>query len=158
MIDDIDMKIMDLLANNGRMPILELSKKLSIPNSTARKRIKRLEDEGIINFFCEVNCNMFPQILIMLVGIVVSKKYIGQHEDIYKIPNIIHVSGSTGRYDFIAMYAAASRDMIIDVISQLNDMESVERTESFLMLRSIGTFIKSDKFSKLYKAYTDMKE
>ena len=69
MLDDIDLQIMESLANNVRTPVLALSKKLGITNSTLRKRIKSLEDRGIIQFSCEVNIKKFPHILIMLVGI-----------------------------------------------------------------------------------------
>ena len=151
MIDAVDLQIIDILGTDGRMPVLAISKKLDLPNSTVRKRIKRLEEEGIIQFSCEVNLKKFPRILIMFVGIEASEKYKGQLEEIYQIPNVLYVSGSTGRYDYIAMFAATSRDMVIDVIgSQLHSLRGVTRTESFLMLRDIGIFIKSDKFSKLY--------
>ena len=158
MLDDIDLQIMEALANNVRTSVLELSKKLGIPNSTLRKRIKSLEDKGIIQFSCEVNIKKFPHILIMLVGIEASSKYEGQLEDIYKIPNVMHVSGATGRYEYIATFAATSRDMVIDVTSQIYNVKGVTRTESFLLLRDIGTYIKSDKFSKLYKAYIETEE
>ncbi len=51
----------------------------------------------------------------MLLGIEASSKYEGQLEDIYKIPNIMHVSGATERYEYIATFAATSRDMVVDV-------------------------------------------
>ncbi|MCE5250975.1 Lrp/AsnC family transcriptional regulator [bacterium] len=151
MLDPVDVQIIDLLGNNGRMPILSIAKKLDLPNSTVRKRIKKLEDTGIIQFSCEVNLKKFPQVLIMFVGIEASKKYRSQLEEIYKIPNILHVSGSTGRYDYIAMFAATSRDMVIDVIgNNLHNIRGISRTESFLLLKDIGIFIKSDKFAKLF--------
>ena len=134
------------------MPILAIAKKLDLPNSTVRKRIKRLEDGGIIHFSCEINLKKFPSVLIMFVGIEASKKLKGQLEEIYKIPNVLHVSGSTGRYDYIAMFAATSRDMVIDVIgNNLHNIRGIARTESFLLLKVIGVFIKSDKFAKLLK-------
>ena len=151
-LDAVDLEIMGILGNNGRMPIIAIAKKLDLPNSTVRKRIKRLEDNGIIQFSCEVNLKQYPQILIMFVGIEALHKYDGQLEEIYQIPNVLHVSGSTGRYDYIAMFAATSRDMIINVIgSRLHKLEGIGRTESFLLLRDIGIYIKSDKFRDLIK-------
>ncbi len=73
MIDAVDLQIIDILGNDGRMPVLAISKKLDLPNSTVRKRIKRLEKEGIIHFSCEVNPKKFPQILLMFVGIEARK-------------------------------------------------------------------------------------
>ena len=117
MIDAVDLQIIDILGNDGRLPVLAISKKLDLPNSTVRKRIKRLEEEGIIHFSCEINLKKFPQILLMFVGIETSEKYPGQHEDIYKIPNVRYVSGTTGRYNYIAIFAATSRDMIGDILN-----------------------------------------
>ena len=42
MIDTKDLKILELLEKNGRLPIQDISTKLNIPPSTIYNRIKRI--------------------------------------------------------------------------------------------------------------------
>ena len=48
MLDDIDTKILNLLQENSRITIRELSEKLFLSSTPIHERIKKLEKEGII--------------------------------------------------------------------------------------------------------------
>ncbi len=47
-IDEIDKKILDILKENSKEKIINISKKLGLPMSTIYNRIKRMEEEKII--------------------------------------------------------------------------------------------------------------
>ena len=47
-LDDLDIKLLDLIAPDARMPIVELARKLGITTKTASARIKNLEKRKII--------------------------------------------------------------------------------------------------------------
>ena len=47
-IDDLDYKILNILANDARIPIAELSRKLDSTIDIIRARIKKLEEKQII--------------------------------------------------------------------------------------------------------------
>ena len=49
--DDTDLKLIDLLANNGRMSNIELAEKLEIGEATVRRRIDNLMQRRIIRGF-----------------------------------------------------------------------------------------------------------
>lgn len=46
--DDLDFKILDILANNARIPLTELSKKTKSTVEIVRRRIRQLEQKGVI--------------------------------------------------------------------------------------------------------------
>jgi len=48
MLDKKDGIILDMLSNNARMAVTEIAKKLGISNTATKKRISRLEKNGII--------------------------------------------------------------------------------------------------------------
>ena len=50
-IDDIDQNILQLMANNSRIPTIEISNKLNISAPTVRKRIRNLTELGVIRGF-----------------------------------------------------------------------------------------------------------
>lgn len=60
-VDEVDMKIIDRLSENPRMQIIELAKKLKIPQSTAVTKIKTLYRRGVIK-------NVVPVIDSSMIG------------------------------------------------------------------------------------------
>ena len=46
--DDKDMKILNILMRDGRKPYTEIAKELGTSESSIRKRIKKMEEEGVI--------------------------------------------------------------------------------------------------------------
>ena len=46
--DALDLDILSALEENARVPVSELSRRLGVPHSTVRDRIRAMEDEGII--------------------------------------------------------------------------------------------------------------
>ncbi len=47
-IDEFDKKILDILMSNSRTPFTDIAQRLKVSEGTVRKRVKRLEDEGVI--------------------------------------------------------------------------------------------------------------
>ncbi|MFQ6086587.1 MAG: Lrp/AsnC family transcriptional regulator [Candidatus Bathyarchaeia archaeon] len=55
-IDELDQKILKILEEDGRISYRQLGKKLGIEESTARKRVLRLREKGVIErFTIEIN-------------------------------------------------------------------------------------------------------
>jgi len=55
-IDELDQKILKILEEDGRISYRQLGKKLGIEESTARKRVMRLKEKGVIErFTIEIN-------------------------------------------------------------------------------------------------------
>ncbi len=48
MLDERDLKIIEILKEDARTPISEIAKELNISNTAVKKRIKKLEKEGVI--------------------------------------------------------------------------------------------------------------
>jgi len=48
MVDNKDLKIIEILQENSRTPYLEIARKLRVSEATIRKRVKALEEKGVI--------------------------------------------------------------------------------------------------------------
>ncbi|NOQ33276.1 MAG: winged helix-turn-helix transcriptional regulator, partial [Methanosarcinales archaeon] len=48
MIDERDLKIIDILRENARTPHTEIAARLGVAESTIRNRVRALEEEGVI--------------------------------------------------------------------------------------------------------------
>ncbi|GEM76741.1 Lrp/AsnC family transcriptional regulator [Vibrio sagamiensis] len=55
-LDRIDLQILDVLYNKGRIPVVELAKQVNLTTSPCSERVKRLEKEGYISgYHAELN-------------------------------------------------------------------------------------------------------
>ena len=52
--DDLDRKILSLLAKNARMPVKEIAEQVALTSPAVSSRIHRLEQEGIIGGYTVV--------------------------------------------------------------------------------------------------------
>ena len=50
--DDLDHKILQLLAENARMPVKDIAQRVSLTSPAVSSRIHRLEQEGVIGGSC----------------------------------------------------------------------------------------------------------
>ncbi|MBW2990294.1 Lrp/AsnC family transcriptional regulator [Candidatus Woesearchaeota archaeon] len=100
--DELDLKILKLIAKNSRVPIIELSKKLKTPPRTIAFRIKQLEKKKIIQGYRFIfNFGLFGykyyKIDLILKDISRRKElfqYAHQH------PNIMYIDETIGGSDF----------------------------------------------------------
>jgi DNA-binding Lrp family transcriptional regulator len=50
-LDPVDLKIIELLKKDGRMPFVELGKRVGLSEAAVRRRVKILQERGIIKRF-----------------------------------------------------------------------------------------------------------
>ena len=53
--DDLDRKILTLLAKNARMPVKEIAEQVSLTSPAVSSRIHKLETDGIISGYSKAN-------------------------------------------------------------------------------------------------------
>jgi Lrp/AsnC family transcriptional regulator for asnA, asnC and gidA len=139
-IDTLDNKIIRLLTENGRMPIGEMSKRLSVTAPTIRSRIKELEKSGIFKVSGLIDPNQHPQILTALVAMSIRShgKMDQILEKIADLPNVVWAGVSTGRYDIIAeVICVEGRDELYRFTTKtILRIGNVVRSETFIIMKS----------------------
>ena len=67
--DTKDMKILNILMKDGRKPYTEIAKELGTSESSIRKRVRKMEDEGIIKGYkVEVEPSKIGYNVVALTG------------------------------------------------------------------------------------------
>ena len=82
--DELDTKILDLLKGNARMTYQELGNKLGMSRVAAKKRVKKLEEAGIIRgynttIYLDEEATMIMDIETTLAGFDAVLEYLGKH-------------------------------------------------------------------------------
>ena len=109
--DDLDMKIIRLLQEDGRTSTQDIAKQLNSTSSTIRKRIRRLEDTGTMKVVAVTDFAAAGYDLLLAIGIEVdsrSAEDVGM--DLAELPEVFSVNLTTGANDIELLVGARSFD------------------------------------------------
>ncbi|WP_185855533.1 Lrp/AsnC family transcriptional regulator [Blattabacterium cuenoti] len=139
--DEIDNTIVKKLNTNARTPYTEISKQISkeikpLSVGTVHVRVKKLENAGIIKgSTLIIGYESLGFHLIAFVGILSdSRESKILKEELKKIPNIVQLYITSGKYNLFCRIIAKDPSDARKVISKIGEIKGVIRTESTICL------------------------
>lgn len=148
-LDDTDMKILDLLQKDCRMPLNKIAEEVSdkenkISKSTIHYRIKRLEEESVIEgYYAKINPSKIGDDITVIVNIR-ARFGKGYHEKVgnklAEIPGVWAVYFIFGENDFTVIARCKNRKDLFDKMQFLYEDEEIERT----VTQIVGKVVKED--------------
>ncbi len=129
--DETDLKILRLLAKNARMPLIEISSKLKIPERTVAFRIKKMEKNKIIQGY-RVNINLerigyeYYKINMVLNNF---ENYDKLLEFSNSNPNIIYLDRTLTDLDFEIDVEVKNRQELLKLLEEIKANFSIRSTE-----------------------------
>lgn len=142
-----DYLILEQLAHNAKQPVMSISKKINIPVTTVHHRIKKMEEEGIIQTYKAIIDNKkigkSIEAIIQIVinysppsGAKISQENIAKN--IRKMKEVEGVYILTGASDILIRAAVKDVEDLNDfVINRLRNIEGVDKTTTSIILKSI---------------------
>ena len=105
-LDAIDLKILDLIQENGRITIKSMSEILNLSTTPVFERIKKLEKEGFIKQYTallnERKLGLKQTVFISLTLKEHNRSYLTKFEtDIKTFPEVMECYRITGNFDFL---------------------------------------------------------
>jgi DNA-binding Lrp family transcriptional regulator len=146
MLDALDNRIIHLLAEDGRMPIGEMAKCLSVTAPTIRSSIKNLEKKGLLKVCAMIDPNQHQQMTTALVAMSIQShgKMDQILEKIARLPNVVWAGVVAGRYDIIAevAFAGGKAELYKFTTEMILKMGNVVRSETFVIMKSRHNWIR----------------
>jgi len=138
-IDELDLKIISHLQENGRVPVAELAKRLNQPENTVRYRIERLVKNGVIRRFTAL---VDPRALGLNVSAAVMfkidpKKLDQLLEKLTSMKDVTNIYQLSGEWDLIAVVFAKDIQDLHERIEELRRMEGVKEMNVMITTRVI---------------------
>ncbi|MET8141839.1 Lrp/AsnC family transcriptional regulator [Sphaerisporangium sp. NPDC005288] len=136
-IDELDARLIALLAAEPRVGILEASRRLGVARGTVQARMDRLTASGVITGF---GPDVDPAALGYQVTAFVTLqiRQVSGHEPVAgllaSIPEVLEVHTITGGGDMLCRVVARSNADLQRVIDLIVDVEGVVRTSSVIAL------------------------
>jgi DNA-binding Lrp family transcriptional regulator len=136
-IDQLDARLIALLAAEPRLGVLECSRRLGVARGTVQARLDRMAERGVITGF---GPDVSPEALGYGVTAFVTLEIRQEagHDPVThglaRIPEVLEVHTITGGGDLLCRVVARSNADLQRVIDQIVDVRGVRRTSSVIAL------------------------
>ena len=140
MVDEKDLEIIRMLQADARTPFLEIAKRLRMSEAAVRKRVKKLEQDGVIErFVAIVNPSKLGYKAVALVGIdAAPDKYLGIVERLAALDEVKSIVTSTGDHMIVAeVWARNNRELTEIVTQKIGKLDGVTRVCPAVILERI---------------------
>ncbi len=137
--DKADRSIINHLQKKGRDSYREIARELDISPSTVMKRVKDLEDSGIIKgYSARIDYDIVGFDIHVIVDVRVAKGKLQLIESkIARYDSVLMVFDNTGSFDATVIARFKNRAGLDRFLKRLQTYDFVERTETKLILNTI---------------------
>ena len=140
--DSIDVKILEVLQENSRISISELSKKVNLSLSAVSERIKKLETSGIVEQYTTIidakamNKSLSVLMMISIDNSDAEQKFFKLVQEDDEILECHHI---TGDYDWIIKIVTESTATLEALMTSIKSIHGVRSTQTIVFLSTVKT-------------------
>ena len=138
-LDETDVKILKALTLDARLSSRQIAKQCGVSIGTVLSRIKRMENEGIIQGYSALlDHEKLGYELTVVSEITVSKgRLLEVENEIARLPNVCCVYDVTGLIDAVIIAKFKNREELGKFTKRLLTIPFVERTNTHVVLTTI---------------------
>lgn len=137
-LDNLDYKILRLIASNARIPFLEVARECNVSGAAIHQRVQKLTNLGIIKgseFTLDSNRIGFETCAYIGVFLQSPGQFKDVIEKLKEIPEVVECHYTTGKYDmFLKIYARNNSHMLQIIHTKLQPL-GLARTESIISFK-----------------------
>lgn len=137
-IDNVDLKILNLLMQDATMPYTEIGKRIFVSGGTVHVRMKKLEQMGVVKgSTLTIDHTRLGWDISAFLGIYLDKSslYDDVAAQLEKIPEIVSINYTTGNYSIFARIVCRDTLHLRDVLhDKIQKVAGIQRTETFISL------------------------
>ena len=133
-IDKIDQKIADILAEDGRISMEAIAKKVGISADLARKKYEKLLDNGILKITIQINPKKIGYTAMCIFFTVISgENSLSIIQQISKIPEVISIMKTTGDYDLQIYAIVQNIDQLLFIKEEISKIQGISKIDLELL-------------------------
>ena len=151
-IDDINLKIIDILNKDSSTPFVDIAKRIGVSDATVHIRVRRMIATGIINkFTISVDNDLLGYDHLAFMGINISPGSADQIiSDLLRIEEVLEMHEMHGKFDLLLKIRAKNLNQMRDIVE--NKICKIPHIlESELM-----TVLKTDKEEQMVSLENDI--
>jgi Lrp/AsnC family leucine-responsive transcriptional regulator len=129
-LDAIDLQILELLQDQGRVPLVKLGEQVGLSSPSVIDRVKKLEDNGIITgYHASVDARALGKDVTAHPKAVVAFEH-----TIEMLDDVLECHHVTGEYTLLLKIKTNNTASLERLISTIRSIEGVSRTETMVVL------------------------
>ena len=138
-IDELDRKILALLADDSRLSYREMAKQLGVSHANVSGRIRRLEELNVIRGYTVITdpeaMELYPLCVRISAGPGADLSQIGRDvSEIEKAHVVMRVSGDC---ELFVLAMCDDRREAMDVLQEISEIPGIDKAESHVVLESL---------------------
>ena len=139
-LDTIDVKILEVLQDNARVSISELSKQVNLSLSAVSERLKKLENSNIIEQYTTVlNSAAMEKELsaIMMISMEDPSDTDEFRNLVQQLDEILECHYITGPYDYVLKITTKNMSTLEQLMNKIKSIKSIKHTETNVIFSTI---------------------
>lgn len=131
--DEIDFSILEILQDNGKISMTKLGKEVSLTQPAVTERVKRLEEQGIIEKYSAVISSSKVNKPVSAF-LLFQARHCDDFVDYCKnIADVLEIHRISGQYNFLVKIIAAS---LVDLEETINNLGHYGESTTLVVLSS----------------------
>lgn len=138
-IDEINVSIINHL-RDGRVPFKKIAEDLGVSEGTIRSRVKKLQEEEVLEITGLINPDVLPDKYVVMVGVKLKDMdLVKKAEEFSTLKGVISVCVVTGRFDLILTVMLKKEfGMLEFYTNEVSMIENVRSVETFVVYKSFN--------------------
>jgi len=135
-IDDLDARLIRLMADEPRIGLMEISRRLGIARGTVQARLLKMTERGVIRGFGpEVDPARMGHPVLAFVFLEIAQ---GRLEEAIRVletvPEVIEAHGTSGPQDLLCRIVARDNEHLQEIVNRILTTNAVRRSTSYIVL------------------------
>lgn len=138
-IDEKDLKILEVLQEEGNITFVELGKRLNMSPSTAYIRVRRLKQMGLIKKIVSIiDYQRLGYKVRAFIFVKVEPKRLEQvAKELSNIENVLQIQDITGEPSLLLQVIARDNEHLAQLLDQIGKIDGVLSTNTMIALRTL---------------------
>ncbi|WP_375195089.1 Lrp/AsnC family transcriptional regulator [Sphingobium sp.] len=138
-LDALDHKIVDKLARDARISNRAIAAELGVTEGTIRTRIKRLQNEGLIQFTVVTDFRMAGSPNLCMLGIDADPSRVAElAERLRQMPELSCVILMLGRFNLLAMGLFTNIEQLNELVTeQIRSLPGVQKVQTAISVHNL---------------------
>lgn len=136
-LDDTDFAVLSCLQKDGRMSFTEIAEHLNVSVGTARTRLNRLLEEGIISIVGRVDPEKVGFRAYAHIAIYIRPATLKEPvaQEISRKPEVSFLASTSGDYDLEVDVMCQSNNHLVEFVNEISTIEGVYQTKTTLYFK-----------------------
>jgi len=136
MVDETDIKILELLKENARLTYVDIAKTVGLSEGTVRNRIQALIESDVIRAFTvELSPSVSVRAVIM-VSVNPSMPTNKISNSIRNLSAVERIYEITGEYDILSVVSSNDIEGVNHCVEKIREIDGIVKTNTMIVLRT----------------------